>query len=440
MRVLQVISDTEVLVELQVAPFEACAFKILPKIDQHEIYSKVHEQLHRGSCVGIFPEGGSHDRPELLPLKAGICLMALGAMVKYNIPVAIQCVGLNYFQGHKFRSRVAVNFGITYNVPGKLAEIYATDRKQAVAELLHNIEKRMKDVWVTAPTYEELSLVFLARRVYRPLHITLAEEEILKLNHLFGKGYAYIREKYGNPPEVESCIEALKTYDQMLDTFGIVDSQLRLTHFSSSKFILYSFVSLILVILSVAVSLPGLVVSLPPGIYLRLKAESERKKALAGSVVKITGSDVMASIKVTGGMALFPIVTACIACGFIAFNYCTFHSDWDRDLTTALWKSFVMTVVWPLYFYVCVIFGDTAVKHGRRLYLRTRSICSKKELMALHAQRKVVQGQVRALVDKYGPELVPDFAKKRIVRQEMTKRCKFEEVISDAFSLLEEIV
>lgn len=27
--------------------------------------------------IGIFPEGGSHDRSELLPLKAGVALMAL---------------------------------------------------------------------------------------------------------------------------------------------------------------------------------------------------------------------------------------------------------------------------------------------------------------------------------------------------------------------------
>ena len=34
--------------------------------------------MNEGKVVGIFPEGGSHDRPDLLPIKAGISIMALG--------------------------------------------------------------------------------------------------------------------------------------------------------------------------------------------------------------------------------------------------------------------------------------------------------------------------------------------------------------------------
>jgi glycerol-3-phosphate O-acyltransferase/dihydroxyacetone phosphate acyltransferase len=44
------------------------------------MYEHVWTALNNNDCVCIFPEGGSHDRMELLPLKAGICIMALGAM------------------------------------------------------------------------------------------------------------------------------------------------------------------------------------------------------------------------------------------------------------------------------------------------------------------------------------------------------------------------
>ena len=33
------------------------------------VYAAVTEHLARGNAFGIFPEGGSHDRPDLLPLK-----------------------------------------------------------------------------------------------------------------------------------------------------------------------------------------------------------------------------------------------------------------------------------------------------------------------------------------------------------------------------------
>jgi glycerol-3-phosphate O-acyltransferase/dihydroxyacetone phosphate acyltransferase len=43
------------------------------------MYGSVYKLLGTGGGLAIFPEGGSTDKPELLPLKAGVCLMALGA-------------------------------------------------------------------------------------------------------------------------------------------------------------------------------------------------------------------------------------------------------------------------------------------------------------------------------------------------------------------------
>ena len=49
--------------------FEGSIFKAAPKVDQTKVYDAVFQRLEAGGCVGIFPEGGSHDRTELLPLK-----------------------------------------------------------------------------------------------------------------------------------------------------------------------------------------------------------------------------------------------------------------------------------------------------------------------------------------------------------------------------------
>ena len=55
--------------ENKYADYEGTSFKIAPKVDQTEVYDAVFERLMSGGCIGIFPEGGSHDRTELLPLK-----------------------------------------------------------------------------------------------------------------------------------------------------------------------------------------------------------------------------------------------------------------------------------------------------------------------------------------------------------------------------------
>jgi len=42
------------------------------------MFEEVFKHLNNGNVIGIFPEGGSHDRPDLLPIKAGISIMTLG--------------------------------------------------------------------------------------------------------------------------------------------------------------------------------------------------------------------------------------------------------------------------------------------------------------------------------------------------------------------------
>jgi glycerol-3-phosphate O-acyltransferase/dihydroxyacetone phosphate acyltransferase len=72
------------------------------------VYNKVLNKLEKGGCIGIFPEGGSHDRTELLPLKVGVALIAYTAFEKRGMNIPIVPVGLNYFQAHRFRGKAIV--------------------------------------------------------------------------------------------------------------------------------------------------------------------------------------------------------------------------------------------------------------------------------------------------------------------------------------------
>jgi glycerol-3-phosphate O-acyltransferase/dihydroxyacetone phosphate acyltransferase len=63
---------------------EACApgfmgtkFKVAARVDQTQVYAAVFEKLSDGGCIGIFPEGASHDRTELLPLKGKTLRLSL---------------------------------------------------------------------------------------------------------------------------------------------------------------------------------------------------------------------------------------------------------------------------------------------------------------------------------------------------------------------------
>lgn len=66
--------------------------------------------------------------------------MALGAAVKYKKRIFLQPVGLNYFKGHKFRSKVLIEFGVPLEVPKELVELYPTNKREAISKLLIRIE------------------------------------------------------------------------------------------------------------------------------------------------------------------------------------------------------------------------------------------------------------------------------------------------------------
>ena len=97
-------------------------FEIMKKMDQKAVYEAVLSKLASGGTIGIFPEGGSHDRTDLLPLKVGVALIAYSALEE-ELHVPVVPVGLNYFQGHRFRGRVIAEFGRpTYVNPKTLAD------------------------------------------------------------------------------------------------------------------------------------------------------------------------------------------------------------------------------------------------------------------------------------------------------------------------------
>lgn len=129
-------------------------FKVIPKLDQTHVYESVISRLINGQSLGIFPEGGSHDRTEMLPIKAGVSIMALGAMARDpNCKISIIACGLKYFKPQKFRSQVIVEFSTPYRIPQELVEKYKKNKREACAEMLMQVEKKMRDVTLSAPSY-----------------------------------------------------------------------------------------------------------------------------------------------------------------------------------------------------------------------------------------------------------------------------------------------
>jgi glycerol-3-phosphate O-acyltransferase/dihydroxyacetone phosphate acyltransferase len=88
-------------------------FRFMPHVDQSKMFDAVVKRLSKNQAVGIFPEGGSHDRSEMLPLKAGVCIMALETLIKFpGTKLKIIPTGLHYFNCDKVSFHAYYSFGL----------------------------------------------------------------------------------------------------------------------------------------------------------------------------------------------------------------------------------------------------------------------------------------------------------------------------------------
>lgn len=83
----------------------------------------------------------------------------------------------------------------------------------------------------------------------------------------------------------------------------------------------------------------------PLASIVALYAERERKKALAGSDVKVKGTDVMASVKAVSSLVFYPFY-----CGlFTLIFYWICRNYLELSKTKSFEFSFVFVLLFPLY-------------------------------------------------------------------------------------------
>ncbi|KAH0383829.1 glycerol-3-phosphate O-acyltransferase, partial [Aureobasidium melanogenum] len=395
--------------------FEGTNFEIAPHVDQGEVYSAVFQKLHDGGCIGIFPEGGSHDRTELLPLKAGVAIMALGALAEDpNCGVKIVPCGMNYFHAHKFRSRAVVEFGTPVEIPNELVEMYKNGQKrEAVGQVLETVYQALVSVTVTSPDYDTLMLIQAVRRLYNPKGKKLPLPMVVELNRRLVKGYT----TYKDDPRIINLKKAILAYNKELMMLNIRDHQVSYAKFSIFKVIVTLFYRLgKLLVLAVAV-LPGLVLFGPVFITGKVYSIKKSREALAASTVKIQGRDVMATWKLLVSMVVAPLLYNFY--NIILAIWTHYNRIGGRvPEWVPLWAVFAFGyILFPAITFAALRFGEVGmdiVKSLRPLIL-SLGPSSGNTLVKLRAQRASLVEQVTEVINELGPELYPDFDHQRIV-------------------------
>lgn len=402
-KIQEVISDTEAILgevsgeaspELEEhAQGKWADYELLAYVDQGKMFEAVQAALAKGRCLGIFPEGGSHDQTDLLPLKAGVAVIALSTFEKYGVTVPIVPVGLNYFRGHRFRGRVVVEFGEPITITKEIYQTYKESKRIGYQTLLSQVEEGMRSVIVTAPDYADLKLIHTTRRLYQRAGLTTKKKQ--DLARRFSAAHRLLRETYGEgkvPEDMRTLQTKLEEYQEILDTWGLKDYQIADLETSYSK-LMYSFVHGLIVI--VLASIPSLILNAPVGFAAKYWSFKEAQKDLKASRVKVAARDVMLSKKMLFSIVAVP--TLWVTYALLLY----FFSSLETRAIVVLFLSC------PLFAYMGVMGVEASmidIKDLRPAFLRLMP-SFRSQAQSLPGLRADLQKEVRVMVKKYGPQL-----------------------------------
>ncbi|KAJ1754652.1 Glycerol-3-phosphate/dihydroxyacetone phosphate acyltransferase, partial [Coemansia sp. RSA 1591] len=399
------------------------AYKVAPHVNQDDMYRAVYDRLNKGECIGIFPEGGSHDRTEMLPLKAGATIMALGATAANpELGLKIVPTGLNYFHPSKFRSRAVIDFGQPIDVPAELVEKYRQGgdaKRQACDDFLSIVADGLKQVTLNTPDLETLKLIQAGRRLYQPTQHSLTMAQQVELTRRFIKGYTVYRDL----PAVAELRDRMADYNMQLRYYGIRDHQvetMRVGRAEAGALFVWRVVWLLIMGL---IALPGTVINAPVFVVTSVFSKRKARAALAASTVKVRALDVIATWKILIALVLVPFlytVYSVLAVVFVRRAPTWAQTDVIKQVST---MSTVAIYLWAwalasFMSYTALVFGEQAVdivKSIRPLFLTLVVGSEHTELLA--RQRQELSDDITELVNELGPQIYPEFSTTRISEQ-----------------------
>lgn len=399
-QVHQIINDTELTLTMPIKDDDAVTqptpFKCSRRIDHSEMYADVYNTLANNQCIGIFPEGGSHDRTSLLPLKAGVALFSLGASERH-IPVQVVPCGLTYFYGNKFRSRAHIEFGDPILPSNEIIDMFTHDKRGATGRFLEELAVALRGVTINVADWGALKFLHAFRRLYQPPDCILTTGDYLKLT----RRLAVILEDNESDPQFADFRSKVENYSDYCAALLVRDSQAatleKLDDTQSTVVVTLLFRRLVILMVMCVVLIPFFIIAAPIGLVTHIAAEHHAKTALSASSVKVVAADVKGSYKIIVGFALVPLEMFLVS--VLVFLYSDFH--------TAL----TVLVSLPMALYVSLLILQECVLELRAALPLVMSLFSKhKQFKKLYDRRLKLIGMAQAIVKRFDAGLNGELA------------------------------
>ena len=253
------------------------------------MFINVHHALADGRAICLFPEGISHNEPELQRMKTGAARMALGAEAEHEFVLGVQIVpvGLTYRSKTHFRSSVAAEIGTPIQVQDWQRQ-YEIDPWQAVESLTRRIGEGIKAVTLNLQQWEDLPLLELTdallpddgeHTVKRLRSFAAAGDELAKVD----------------PQRIQRLRERLAVFRTRLDSYGLDVHHLEASY-DPRVVLSFVFRNFLAMLIGVPTVIIGTLAYLPPVLLVRWVMSMRNDP-----------DDVFSTVQLLASMLFFPI-------------------------------------------------------------------------------------------------------------------------------------
>ena len=339
-----------------------------------------------GAVVGVFPEGKSHDEPQVALVRSGAARLAMQAVAAGVKGLQIVPMGLNYERKDRFRSAVWVEIGEAIDADAWM-EQHDGEERAAMRALTPEIDRRLKQTVVHLedatwePLLEEVEGLIPAARGLRTMGLLQMRKRVAGAINDY-----YDRE----PARAEALAERVRAWRAKRRAAGLP---------TDARFFVQSMWRRSLAIVTDAVRLPvalglgllGLLHHLLPHLIARFWAAR----------LDQPGRVTVALHRLLVGLPV--------------------HAIWYAAVTVGMLRTFQPWVAWG-WLALMPVAGLCAVWVGRRLrvvlpiwWAEAKLLLQRQKVEALRTERAELVATLTALTDEF-PDVVGELPRSRLVK------------------------
>ncbi len=184
-----------------------------------ETFAACHRLLFEGGAIAIFPEGVSHDREAVLPLKTGCARIILEAEAKagFRLSSVIVPVGITFSNRELFRSDALVYFGEPLD-PSPHFDLYRKGPpEEAVKALTRELEAALQRIALHVPREEDEELLRALRGFFAEAREATSDR--LLVDQTLLDAIAEFRDRH--PLEYRRLRRQVLGYGRVLEVLGL---------------------------------------------------------------------------------------------------------------------------------------------------------------------------------------------------------------------------